>query len=62
MRASRSVNVLRYRAEVEYWGGDEERAIKSLLQAQRIAKDSKSLSAKIKQRVDEIQNERKLKI
>ncbi|WP_180022454.1 MULTISPECIES: M48 family metalloprotease [unclassified Acinetobacter] len=58
----RSVNVLRYRAEVEYWGGDEERAIKSLLQAQRIAKDSKSLSAKIKQRVDEMQNERKLKI
>ena len=60
--AYRSVNVLRYRAEVEYWTGQEESAIKSLLQAQRLAKDSKSLEAKVKQRVGEMQKERMLKI
>ena len=31
----RTVNVLRYRAEVEYWSGWEENAIKSLLHAQQ---------------------------
>lgn len=60
--AFRSINVLRYRAELEYWTGKEERAIKSLLQAQRIAKDSKSLSSAIKQRLDQMQKERMLKI
>ena len=60
--AFRSINVLRYRAELEYWTGKEESAIKSLLQAQRIAKDSKSLSSTIKQRLDQMQKERMLKI
>lgn len=60
--AFRSINVLRYRAELEYWTGKEESAIKSLLQAQRIAKDSKGLSSTIKQRLDQMQKERMLKI
>lgn len=36
--ALKAVNVLRYRAEVEYWSGEEEAAIKSMLHAQRLAK------------------------
>ncbi|MBK5646015.1 MAG: M48 family metalloprotease, partial [Acinetobacter sp.] len=36
----RTVNVLRNRAEVQYWSGDEENAIKSLLHAKRLAKEN----------------------
>lgn len=58
----RAVNVLRYRAEVEYWSGWEENAIKSLLHAQRLTKNNELLSAKIKIRLNEMQQERQLKI
>lgn len=58
----RAVNVLRYRAEVEYWSGWEENAIKSLLHAQRLTKNNELLSAKIKIRLNEMQKERQLKI
>ncbi len=58
----RSVNVLRYRAEAEYWSGLEENAIKSLLQAQRLTKDNQALSALVKMRLDQMQKERQMKI
>ena len=58
----RTVNVLRNRAEVQYWSGDEENAIKSLLHAQRLAKDNLSARAKIDARLKVMQDERKLKI
>ena len=58
----RTVNVLRYRAEVEYWSGSEENAIKSLLHAQRLAKDNAVLAAKLKVRIQEMQKERQLRI
>ena len=58
----RAINVLRYRAEVEFWSGYEENAIKSLLQAQRLAKDNKSLTATVKKRLTEMQKARMLKI
>ncbi len=58
----RTVNVLRYRAEVEYWSGWEENAIKSLLHAQRLIKGNEILSAKLKMRINEMQKERQLKI
>ncbi|TCB32937.1 tetratricopeptide repeat protein [Acinetobacter sp. ANC 4910] len=58
----RAVNVLRYRAEVEYWSGLEEGAIKSLLHAQRLAKDNVAMSAQLKQRIDQMQQEHQLKI
>lgn len=58
----RAVNVLRYRAEVEYWSGLEEGAIKSLLHAQRLAKDNVAMSAQLKQRIDQMQKERQLRI
>lgn len=54
--------MLRYRAEVQYWSGWEEEAIKSLLHAQRLAKDNQAMSANIKNRVTEMQRERQLKI
>lgn len=60
--AVRSINVLRYRAEAEYWSGLEENAIKSLLQAQRLAKDSQALSISIKARLEHMQKERQMKI
>jgi predicted Zn-dependent protease len=58
----RAVNVLRYRAEVEYWSGWEENAIKSLLHAQRLSQGNELLAAKIKNRLSEMQKERQFKI
>lgn len=58
----RSINVLRYRAEAEYWAGLEENAIKSLLQAQRIAKHNQALSVIINSRLDQMQKERQMKL
>ncbi|MGA6877531.1 M48 family metalloprotease [Acinetobacter sp. AND/436] len=57
-----TVNVLRYRAELQYWSGWEEEAIKSLLHAQRLAKDNQAMTAKLKTRTTEMQRERQLKI
>ena len=58
----RNINVLRYRAEAEYWSGLEENAIKSLLQAQRLAKENQALSTLVKVRLDQMQKERQMKI
>lgn len=58
----RTVNVLRNRAEVQYWSGDEENAIKSLLHAKRLAKENNAMSARIDTRLKVMQDERKLKI
>lgn len=58
----RTVNVLRYRAELQYWSGWEEEAIKSLLHAQRLAKDNQAMTAKLKTRTTEMQRERQLKL
>nr|WP_228722174.1 M48 family metalloprotease [Acinetobacter indicus] len=58
----RTVNVLRYRAELQYWSGWEEEAIKSLLHAQRLAKDNQAMTAKLKTRTTDMQRERQLKI
>ena len=60
--ALRSVNVLRYRAEVEFWTGNEENAIKSLLHAKRLAKERKSLEAVIDQRLSEMHKDRQLTV
>ncbi|WP_347453878.1 M48 family metalloprotease [Acinetobacter thermotolerans] len=58
----KAINVLRHRAEVEYWSGNEETAIKSLLHAQRISKGNQSLSATISKRLKQMQQERQYKI
>lgn len=58
----RTVNVLCYRAEAEYWSGAEESAIKSLIHAQRLSKDNQAMSAKIDDRLKTMQYERQLKI
>ena len=58
----RTVNVLRYRAEVEYWKGAEENAIRSLIHAQRLAKENNSMSAVINQRLRMMQDERQQKL
>lgn len=60
--ATKAINVLRYRAEVEYWSGNDEAAIKSLLQAQRISKSNQSLSSTINARLKQMQQERQYKI
>jgi beta-barrel assembly-enhancing protease len=58
----RTIQVLRYRAEAEYWSGYEERAIRSLLHAQRLAQDNAALGVVIKTRLTEMQKERQNKI
>ncbi len=58
----RAVNVLRYRAEAEYWSGSEENAIKSMLHAQRLAKDNQAMSARIDSRLKQMQDERRMRI
>lgn len=58
----RDVNVLRYRAEAEYWSGLEENAIKSLFQAERIAQDQDALKSVVKTRLGQMQRERQMKI
>ena len=58
----KAVNVLRYRAEYEFWTGYEDDAIKSMLHAQRLAQSNQAMSAKIKQRLTEMQKERRYKI
>lgn len=60
--AVRPINVLRYRAEVEFWSGNEEKAIKSLLHAQTLAKANKSLLAVIDQRLKQMQDIYKLDV
>ncbi|MCH7310837.1 M48 family metalloprotease [Acinetobacter sp. ANC 4805] len=57
-----AVNVLCYRAEVEYWSGYEENAIKSMLHAQRLAKGNLAMSAKIDSRLKQMQDDRRMKI
>jgi beta-barrel assembly-enhancing protease len=52
-----AINVLRYRAEAQFWSGSEEAAIRSLLQAERINKDNQSMSATLKKRIKEMQTE-----
>ena len=58
----KAANVLRYRAEVEYWSGYEETAIKSLLHAQRSVKNNQSLSSTIRQRLKQMQQAHQYKI
>lgn len=60
--STKAINVLRYRAEMEFWSGDEESAIKSMLHAQRLAAKNPSLLAKIKQRTQEMQQDRQFKV
>ena len=58
----RTITVLRYRAEVEYWKGAEEVAIRSLIHAQRLAKSNKSMAVKINSRLSVMQKEHTQKI
>ncbi len=59
-----TINSLRYRAEAQFWAGEEENAIKSLLHAERLIKekDNVSLKAKIESRLKYMQDARELRI
>ena len=57
-----AVNTLRYRAEVQFWSGNEKNAIKSLLHAQRLAKGNESLAARIDSRLKQMQSDYTMKI
>lgn len=59
-----TINSLRYRAEAQFWSGEEENAIKSLLHAQRLIKEKNnvSLKAKIESRLKYMQDARELRI
>ncbi|WP_298143454.1 M48 family metalloprotease [uncultured Acinetobacter sp.] len=58
----RNINVLRYRAEAEYWSGLEENAIKSLLQAERLTQLHPALAVVVKARLKQMQKERQMRI
>ena len=58
----REINVLRYRAEVQFWRGAEEDAIRSLLHAQRLVQNNPSLKTKVEQRLQAMQEARQFKI
>jgi beta-barrel assembly-enhancing protease len=58
----KAVNVLRHRAELEFWTGNEEEAIKSMLHAERLSKNNQAMSAQIQQRLKEMQQDRRYKI
>ena len=63
-QAFQTINSLRYRAEAQFWSGEEENAIKSLLHAERLIKekDNVSLKAKIESRLKYMQDARELRI
>ncbi len=58
----RAANVLRYRAEAQFWAGQEQEGIKSLLQAKRESQNDQVLTASIKKRLDQMQADYKLKL
>ena len=58
----RAINVLRYRAEKEYWSGHEEAGIKSLLHAQRLAQSNDAMLNVVKERLSQMQKEYQQKI
>lgn len=60
----KTIQMLRYRAEEEFWTGREEQAIKSLLHAQRLLKDfrNESLSLQVNMRLRQMQDEFKMKL
>ena len=59
---NQAIQVLRYRAEQMYWSGQEEAAIRSLIHAQRLAKDNPALGGVVTTRLNQMQYERNLKI
>lgn len=52
-----AIQALRYRAEAQFWQGEEKQALKSLLYAQRLAKNHADLQAKIHYRIEQIQQD-----
>lgn len=60
--AEQTVQVLRYRAEAEFWQGEVDRAIVSLDRAMVLAKSDPLLLATTQQRLDEMKAQKKTKI
>ncbi|PAM44189.1 hypothetical protein CEJ64_20395, partial [Acinetobacter baumannii] len=57
----RGVNVLRYRAEAQYWSGSEADAIKTILHAQRLAKGNQAMTARIDSRLKQMKEDQRMK-
>lgn len=57
----KTIQVLRYRAENQFWRGDMDNAIRSLMRASRLAKDNYALQARIENRIQEMQDARLFK-
>lgn len=53
--------ILRYRAESQFWHGDVDQAIRSLLRASVLAQKNYALQAKIENRLKEMQDDRQFK-
>lgn len=57
----KAVTILRYRAENQFWHGNTENAIRSLLRASKLAQQNYSLQAHIERRLQEMQEAHKFK-
>ena len=58
---NKTVQVLRYRAENQFWRGDMDNAIRSLMRASRLSKDNYALQARVENRIQEMQEARLFK-
>lgn len=57
----KTLQLLRFRAENEFWHGNVDKAIRSLMRASKLAKNNYSMQARIEKRLDEMQEARKFR-
>ncbi|WP_051526589.1 M48 family metalloprotease [Alkanindiges illinoisensis] len=57
----KTLQVLRFRAETQFWQGDVDNAIRSLMRASKLAQNNYSMQAKLENRLNEMQEARKFR-
>ena len=57
----KTLQVLRFRAETQFWQGDVDNAIRSLMRASKLAQNNYSMQAKLENRLSEMQEARKFR-
>ena len=57
----KTLQLLRFRAENEFWHGNVDKAIRSLMRASKLAQNNYSMQARIEKRLDEMQEARKFR-
>lgn len=57
----KTLQVLRFRAEIQFWHGNVDNAIRSLMRASKLAQNNYSMQAKIENRLSDMQEARKFR-